>query len=195
MIWVFFFQQEDIYLLVGVPLESIRLRFALLQSLNNTLETFYLPLVDLRPAQIYNRSTAALLSMLRGLVFYDTKINLMNRVLNATEQRKPDQAAPEITLDPLETILSKKYIDRQSDNIFWYLWGYSRILTKEKFLGSSVKFLVNFHLKNLLIQLMYGYSFEKRISLLKCYTMLIQNKWQVYYCGICTYYIINNFSY
>lgn len=35
---------------------------------------------------------------------------------------------------------------------------------------------------------MYGYSFEKRISLLKCYTMLIQNKWQVYYCGICTYY-------
>lgn len=195
MIWGFFFQQEDIYLLVGVPLESIRLRFALLQSLNNTLETFYLPLVDLRPAQIYNRSTAALLSMLRGLVFYDTKINLMNRVLNATEQRKPDQAAPEITLDPLETILSKKYIDRQSDNIFWYLWGYSRILTKEKFLGSSVKFLVNFHLKNLLIQLMYGYSFEKRISLLKCYTMLIQNKWQVYYCGICTYYIINNFSY
>lgn len=191
MIWVFFFQQEDIYLLIGVPLESIRLRFALLQSLNNTLETFYLPLVDLRPAQIYNRSTAALLSMLRGLVFYDTKINLMNRVLNATEQRKPDQAAPEITLDPLETILSKKYID----NIFWYLWGYSRILTKEKFLGSSVKFLVNFHLKNLLIQLMYGYSFEKRISLLKCYTMLIQNKWQVYYCGICTYFIINNFSY
>lgn len=43
-----------------------------------------------------------------------------------------------------------------------------------------------------MIQLMYGYSFEKRISLLKCYTMLIQNKWQVYYCGICTYYIINN---
>lgn len=77
----FFFQQEDIYLLVGVPLESIRLRFALLQSLNNTLETFYLPLVDLRPAQNYNRSTAALLSMLRGLVFYDTKINLMNRVM------------------------------------------------------------------------------------------------------------------
>lgn len=109
-----FFSTRNIYHLVGVPLESIRLRFALLQSLNNTLETFYLPLVDLRPAQIYNRSTAALLSMLRGLVFYDTKINLMNRVLNATEQRKPDQAAPEITLDPLETILSKKCIDRQN---------------------------------------------------------------------------------
>lgn len=118
----FFFQQEDIYLLVGVPLESIRLRFALLQSLNNTLETFFLPLVDLRPAQIYNRSTAALLSMLRGLVFYDTKINLMNRVLNATEQRKPDQAAPEITLDPLETILSKKYIDRQYLLVFMRIY-------------------------------------------------------------------------
>lgn len=95
---------------VGIPLESIRLRFALLQSLNNTLETFYLPLVDLRPALTYNRSTAALLSQLRGLVFYDTKINLMNRVLNATEQRKPDQAAPEITLDPLETIMSEYHL-------------------------------------------------------------------------------------
>ncbi|OWF52164.1 E3 ubiquitin-protein ligase HECTD4 [Mizuhopecten yessoensis] len=89
--------------LQGVPVESVRLRFALLQSLNNTLETFFLPLVDLRPANTCNRSTAALLSKVRHLVFYDSKVNLMNRVLNATAQRKPDQAAPEIVLDPLET--------------------------------------------------------------------------------------------
>ena len=85
----------------------MRLRFAFLQSLNNTLESFFLPLVDLRPAETYSRSTAALLAKVRGLIFYDTKCNLANRVLNATAKRKPDQAAPEITLDPLEVIGGK----------------------------------------------------------------------------------------
>ena len=88
-------------------MESLRLRFAFLQSLNNTLETFFLPLIDLRPWETYNRSTSALLSKIRGLIFYDTKCCLMNRVLNATAKRKPDQAAPEITLDPLEDIGGK----------------------------------------------------------------------------------------
>ena len=50
---------------------------------------------------------AALLAKVRGLIFYDTKCNLANRVLNATAKRKPDQAAPEITLDPLEVIGGK----------------------------------------------------------------------------------------
>ncbi|XP_062590799.1 probable E3 ubiquitin-protein ligase HECTD4 isoform X2 [Saccostrea cucullata] len=116
---------EKFSCLQGVPLESIRLRFALLQSLNNTLETFFLPLVDLRPAQTYNRSTAALLSQLRGLVFYDTKINLMNRVLNATEQRKQDQAAPEITLDPLETVTR----DVKNCPATWLCQAYRQLLT------------------------------------------------------------------
>lgn len=39
-----------------------------------------------------------------GLVFYDTKVTVMNRVLNATVQRTADHAAPEITLDPLEIV-------------------------------------------------------------------------------------------
>lgn len=60
--------------------------------------------MDLRPAKTYSRSTAALLSKVRGIIFFDIKVNLMNRVLNATTKRKPDQAAPEISLDPLETI-------------------------------------------------------------------------------------------
>ncbi len=141
-------------------MESIRLRFALLQSLNSTLETFFLPLIDLRPCisdiltryvnhkqtqivlvlfcvwsgqfsetlprklscscrsslavqlilTIYpvfvlnNRSSALLLSKARGSIFYDTKTVLLNRILNATAQRKPDQAAPEISLDPLENV-------------------------------------------------------------------------------------------
>ncbi|XP_035690107.1 probable E3 ubiquitin-protein ligase HECTD4, partial [Branchiostoma floridae] len=90
--------------LQGVPVESLRLRFALLLSLNNTLETFFLPLVDLRPCSTYPNSTAALLSCARRLMFYDTKVVVMNSILNATAQRNPSQAAPEITLDPLEIV-------------------------------------------------------------------------------------------
>ena len=43
-------------------------------------------------------------SVLLGLIFYDTKVTVMNRVLNATVQRTADHAAPEITLDPLEIV-------------------------------------------------------------------------------------------
>ncbi|XP_045441577.1 probable E3 ubiquitin-protein ligase HECTD4 isoform X11 [Pipistrellus kuhlii] len=90
--------------LLSVPIESLRLRFALLQSLNTTLETFFLPLVELRPTPVYTRSIAALLQEAKGLIFYDTKVTVMNRVLNATVQRTADHAAPEITLDPLEIV-------------------------------------------------------------------------------------------
>lgn len=44
---------------------------------------------------------------LSGLIFYDTKVTVMNRVLNATVQRTADHAAPEITLDPLEIVGGK----------------------------------------------------------------------------------------
>lgn len=42
-----------------------------------------------------------------GLILYDTKVTVMNRVLNATVQRTADHAAPEITLDPLEIVGGK----------------------------------------------------------------------------------------
>ncbi|XP_050780211.1 probable E3 ubiquitin-protein ligase HECTD4 isoform X6 [Gopherus flavomarginatus] len=90
--------------LLNVPIESLRLRFALLQSLNTMLETFFLPLVELRQTEMYTNSIAALLQEAKGLIFYDTKVTVMNRVLNATVQRTADHAAPEITLDPLEIV-------------------------------------------------------------------------------------------
>uniref|UniRef100_A0A6Q2ZID3 HECT domain-containing protein n=1 Tax=Esox lucius TaxID=8010 RepID=A0A6Q2ZID3_ESOLU len=90
--------------LLNVPVENLRLRFALLQSLNNTLESFFLPLVELRQTHTYQNSIAALLRGAKGLVFYDTKVIVMNQVLNATVQRTADHAAPEITLDPLEIV-------------------------------------------------------------------------------------------
>lgn len=49
-----------------MPIESLRLRFALLQSLNTTLETFFLPLVELRPTPVHTRSIAALLKEAKG---------------------------------------------------------------------------------------------------------------------------------
>ncbi|ESO97623.1 hypothetical protein LOTGIDRAFT_228255 [Lottia gigantea] len=94
--------------LQGIPLESIRLRFAILQNLNRSLETFFLPLIELRSNITFSRSTAKAISKIRNLIFYDMKNNLVNRILNATALRKPDQAAPEITLDPLETIGGEK---------------------------------------------------------------------------------------
>lgn len=112
-----------------MPVESLRLRFALLQSLNSTLESFFLPLVELRKTQNYQNSIATLLCeakgqsldthrpflyyflgchlidvVFAGLTFYDTKVTVMNRVLNATVQRTADHAAPEITPDPLEIV-------------------------------------------------------------------------------------------
>ncbi|XP_063396384.1 probable E3 ubiquitin-protein ligase HECTD4 [Mytilus trossulus] len=102
--------------LQGVPVESVRLRFAFLQSLNNTLETIFLPMVDLRPAKTYNRSTASALSKIRGLIFYDSKVNFVNRIMNATAKRKPDQAAPEVTLDPLENLSG----DEKASLVTWY---------------------------------------------------------------------------
>lgn len=95
---------EKFMLLQGMPIESIRLRFALLQFLNNTLETFFIPLINLQPMETFSCSTASLMANARGLMFYDSKVNLINRILNATAKRKPDQAAPEITLDPLEIV-------------------------------------------------------------------------------------------
>ncbi|XP_076346000.1 putative E3 ubiquitin-protein ligase HECTD4 isoform X3 [Tachypleus tridentatus] len=106
----------EYYILQDVPVESIRLRFALLQSINYSLETFFLPLIDLRACNSsFSHSTAALLSMARGFIFYDTKNKLTNQVLNATRQRRLDQVAPEIFLDPLETIgvENKNVLDTQ----------------------------------------------------------------------------------
>ncbi|GAB6029828.1 putative E3 ubiquitin-protein ligase HTD4 [Chamberlinius hualienensis] len=93
--------------LQGLSVESLRLRTAFLQSLNNTLENHFLPFVDLRLAEGYSHSIVRLLSRGRGIVFHDTKMVLMNYVLNITALRRADQAAPEIVLDLLEVIGSE----------------------------------------------------------------------------------------
>ncbi|MEQ2171889.1 putative E3 ubiquitin-protein ligase HTD4, partial [Goodea atripinnis] len=62
------------------------------------------------------------------LIFYDTKVTVMNRVLNATVQRTADHAAPEITLDPLEIVggrlsifVLSRLLNRTLCQTFWTL--------------------------------------------------------------------------
>jgi len=47
-------------------MESLRLRFALLQSLNNSLESFFLLLVELRQTRTYQNCIAVLLCEAKG---------------------------------------------------------------------------------------------------------------------------------
>ena len=84
----------------GFSNEQLRGRFALLASLNRGMEDV-IPLVDLRGADIYSRSGGSLLSKARGLLFSTTKSKLLHKSLNASAQRKPNTAAPEVVMDPL----------------------------------------------------------------------------------------------
>ena len=65
-VFTFPFSLMCVCVCVDVPVESLRLRFALLQSLNNTLESFFLPLVELRQTHTYQNSIAALLCGAKG---------------------------------------------------------------------------------------------------------------------------------
>ena len=87
-------------LLAGFSKEQLRGRFALLASFNRGMEEV-LSLLDLRGAEVYPRSCGALLSKARGLLFSTTKSKMLNMSLNASAQRKPDTAAPEVLMDPL----------------------------------------------------------------------------------------------
>ena len=63
-----------------------------------------LPVTDLRAADTYSLSTATLLREGRGLLFYHTKVALLNHVLNHTAHRGANDSPPEVSLDPLEAL-------------------------------------------------------------------------------------------
>ncbi|PFX24720.1 putative E3 ubiquitin-protein ligase HECTD4 [Stylophora pistillata] len=95
---------EDFHQLQGVSLRSLRSRFAFLKSLNADVERLLLPVTDFRAADSYNLSTAALLRDARGLLFYHTKVALLNHVLNHTAHREADDPPPEVSIDPLQSL-------------------------------------------------------------------------------------------
>ncbi|XP_068681108.1 probable E3 ubiquitin-protein ligase HECTD4 isoform X3 [Montipora foliosa] len=102
------FTNENFHNLQGVSLRSIRSRFAFLKSLNSDVERLLLPVTDLRAGDCYNLSTAALLREARGLLFYHTKVALLNHVLNQTAHRGTEDSPPEVSLDPLESLEADK---------------------------------------------------------------------------------------
>ena len=72
--------------------------------MNSDVERLLLPVTDLRAADTYSLSTATLLREGRGLLFYHTKVALLNHVLNHTAHRGADDSPPEVSLDPLEAL-------------------------------------------------------------------------------------------
>ena len=68
------------------------------------MERILLPVTDLRVCTTHSLSTAALLRQASGLLFYHTKVGFLNRVLNNTAHRGPDESSPEISIDPLEAL-------------------------------------------------------------------------------------------
>ena len=90
--------------LQDVLLEDLRTRFALLSSWNHGFKRFLLPMVDYRAATTYPNSTAANIRAGRALIFFEIKSEVLSELLNASHQRNPEHAPPEITVDPVEEI-------------------------------------------------------------------------------------------
>ena len=58
-------------------------------------------------SRTHSLSTASLLTLAKDLLFRNTKISELNRVLDLSAQRSADDPSPEISLDPLESIEGK----------------------------------------------------------------------------------------
>ena len=90
---------------------------------------------SLNGSNLFPPSPLLLTSFDTGLIFYDTKVTVMNRVLNATVQRTADHAAPEITLDPLEIVGGKHSFHVYFFPISYHLY---RFFAKRSFYFSGI---------------------------------------------------------
>eukprot|EP00048_Salpingoeca_helianthica_P002631 m.58943 g.58943 ORF g.58943 m.58943 type:complete len:4152 (-) comp12215_c0_seq1:28-12483(-) len=88
--------------LATASLGAIRIRFALLQALNEAAAKG-LSVVDLHHVTLPG-SIAALIAETRSLLFYDMKVDWFNRVLDDTAQRVEGGQVPEISFDPLQAL-------------------------------------------------------------------------------------------
>ena len=90
--------------LQSLSLEDVRTHYSIIVAFNQAIEKYLLPLVDFRCAGTYVHSIAEYVQKGRNLIFYEVKSNLLRKFLNASNQRNPDHAPPEINLDPVEEI-------------------------------------------------------------------------------------------
>ena len=99
---------EEFNVLQCIAIEDLRTRFAILCSLNHGLEKFLIPLIDFRSTAVHPNSTAETITKGRDLMFYETKSNILTKHLNASHQRNPDHAPPEISVDPVDDSIYKE---------------------------------------------------------------------------------------
>lgn len=95
------------------------------------MERLLLPVTDLRAADTYNLSTATLLREGRGLLFYHTKVALLNHVLNHTAHRGAEDSPPEVSLDPLEALEGEFVRIKYSDQHIVMLLPYFFVLVNQ----------------------------------------------------------------
>lgn len=76
----------------------------LYKCINQFVQRLVLPVVDLRVAKTYTMSVSSLLAAAKDILFRNTKISELNRVLDLSAQRNSDDPSPEISIDPLESI-------------------------------------------------------------------------------------------
>ncbi len=81
-----------------IPLVNVRLRFSTLKLFNLFLSST-LPLIDLTQINHQPKSLGHRLSTVRGLIFFDTKMNFLKEVLNKTSVNDESQL---IYLDRLD---------------------------------------------------------------------------------------------
>jgi len=89
-------------LLADVPVATLRCRAAVVMELSKSVSSV-LPAVDFRGEPL-RRSVADLLITARGFLLHDMKVERLCATLNETAQRFDNDTAPEITLNPLETV-------------------------------------------------------------------------------------------
>ena len=92
----------DFSLLSNVPLWSVRFRLGMFVILNNYLMKI-LPCLDLHHVNTPD-SVANLLAATRFIMFFDSKVEWFNGLLNDSAQRKVSAGAPEVSFDPLQSI-------------------------------------------------------------------------------------------
>ena len=95
---------QELRALQNIPIEHIRSQYAFLCSFNTGLQHSLLPLLDYRSANTYKHSTVEAIRRGKDLIFYQVKSRLLDKLLNASQQRNQEQAPPEISLDPVEEI-------------------------------------------------------------------------------------------
>ena len=85
-----------------VPLANARCRFAIIQAINDKIETV-LDLTDLRPDDD-PLSNASVIERSKSVIFYDVKSRHLDKVINSTCTANPELPPPSILVNPVDSI-------------------------------------------------------------------------------------------